>query len=208
MEVRPFAHGLGYGLAFCQIMEVNNPCCVGGDPVRISVLIDGWSTVMAHSMIFLVSLALGIVMPSSTTAAEPAVVEQAADQSVETALADARRALEIAKLEHRLYVQVDYPRERRCLDSRIKIISAEIDALKDRVREYEKYHRSRYSKPFLTSLQECRLALLDAELRLKDARAEQSALYRFHSDRTRLFELKEEAARARVVTLDKIRYGS
>ncbi|MBN1854558.1 MAG: DUF4200 domain-containing protein [Pirellulales bacterium] len=176
-----------------QALEVQISFVVGGRPVFS----------MASRFAPLLSILIfGAVGLSSAPATEIDT-----GQSVETALADARRALEIAQIEQRLYLEVEYPKKQRCLDAQIELLSAEIDALKEQIREYEKFHRSRYSRPFLTSLQECKLALLDAELGLKDARADRSSLRRFHSDRMRLYELKVGSARARVVALDQIQYG-
>ena len=151
----------------------------------------------------LVLLAMGSLLSSPASAAD-----LTAGQSLDAALTEARRALEIAKIEMRLYLQVEYPKERRCLDAQIELLSAEIDALKERAREYQRLQRSRSSRPFLTSLQEIELALLDAKLRLKDVRADRTALHRFHPDCTRLHELRVETARARVVALDHLRHGS
>jgi len=169
------------------------PHLVGGRPVD--------SMILRFAPLWLV-LVLGSVLPSSALA-----VDLADGQSLDAVLAEARRALEIAKLELRLYTQVEYPRERRCLDAQIEILAAEVDALTERLREYEKFHRSRTSRPFLTSIQETKLSLLAAELRLKDAREERNTLHRFHPDRSRLFELKVESARARVVALDQLWNG-
>lgn len=128
-------------------------------------------------------------------------------QSPEEALADARRVLEIAKIELRIYQQVEFPRKRRHLDAEVTLLTAEVDALKRRVREYKGFRRSRYSHSLLISLQDAELALLDAKLSLTDAREERSAYRRFHSDRCRLYLLKAGAARARVVALDRLTYG-
>lgn len=152
-----------------------------------------------------VSLFMSAVLASPLASAETITLPRG--QTIDDALADARRSLEIANLELRLYRQVEFPRKQRQLSSEIQLVSAEIRALQHRVREYKGFHRSRYSAPFLVSLQIAELALLDAELHLKDLRAEQNAHRRFHADHARLFELKAAAARSRVVRLDRLRNG-
>ena len=52
------------------------------------------------------------------------------------------------------------------------------------------------------SFENTKLALLDAQLRLKDLQAELFALRRFHSDRCRMLELKVYQARAYLVNLE------
>ena len=116
--------------------------------------------------------------------------------------AAARRALEMAKIELRLYHQVEYPRERRHLDSQIKLTQAEIAAYKERLREYRPFDRFSTGRPLLVPIQDLKLCLLEAELRLRDLWAERSALVRFHSDQWRLLELKAHEARLRVAALE------
>lgn len=115
---------------------------------------------------------------------------------------NARRALEAAQLELRLYLQVDYPRELRYLDSAITLTQAEIDARERRLRQYEPFTRFSIDNPFPYTLEQERLGLLDAELRLKDLKAERFALVRFHADHWRLLELKVQDARARLLAIE------
>ena len=127
---------------------------------------------------------------------------RAEDDSFEMLRTNARRELEIAKLELRLYLQVEYPRELRHLDSEIKLTDAEIKAREERLREYRPFDKFQLGQPFLVTLQHERLGLLDAQLRLKDLKAERFALVRFHSDHARLLELRAMDARARLAELE------
>ena len=115
---------------------------------------------------------------------------------------NARRALEIAKLELRLYLQVEYPRELRHLDAAILFTTAEVNAVRERLRAYGPFSRFDVGDPFLLSIQEDKLCLLDAELRLQDLKDERCALVRFHSDHARLLELKAQDARDRLVQIE------
>jgi hypothetical protein len=53
------------------------------------------------------------------------------------------------------------------------------------------------------TIQDVRMCLLDAELRLKDLRAERNNLIRFHSDEWRLLEIRAYEARVRVAELER-----
>jgi hypothetical protein len=152
------------------------------------------------SFIFLIATSASVSLPAQT-------VELLPGQSLDDALLAARRDLEVANIELRLYRQVEFPRKRREFDAQVKIVLAEVDSFKRLVREYKSFNVSRYSNAFLFSRQRAELALLDAELRLKNLREERSAFRRFHTDHCRLYELKVEAARARVLALDRLRYG-
>lgn len=114
----------------------------------------------------------------------------------------ARHALEIAKLELRLYRQVEYPREKRHLEATIQLTRAEVKMLRRRIRAYHPFDQFEIGKPLLVTLQNTKLALLAAELRLEDIQAELTALRRYHSDRCRLLELKVYEARARVAQIE------
>ena len=116
-------------------------------------------------------------------------------------VADAARALEVAKLEYRLFRQVEYPREDRRLAAQIKLTRAEVESFRRRVREYKQFDRFQTGKPLFVTLENARLHLLEAELRLRDLKAELSALRRFRSDRCRLLELKVQRAHAQLVRL-------
>jgi hypothetical protein len=117
--------------------------------------------------------------------------------------AAARRDLEIAKLELRHYLQVEYPRQKRHLDAQIQLTEAEVRALRDRLREYRPFDRFSTGGALFVTIQDARMCLLDAELRLDDLRAERNHLIRFHSDQWRLLEIRAYEARARVAELER-----
>jgi hypothetical protein len=117
--------------------------------------------------------------------------------------AAARRELELAKIELRHYVQVEYPRLRRHLDADIRLTEAEIRDYKVRLREYRPFDRFSTGSPFTITLQELRMCLLAAELRLRDLWAERSALVRYHSDEWRARELIVHEARLRVAAIEE-----
>ena len=137
---------------------------------------------------------------SSTTLAQNVVNER--DDSFEIARHEARHELELAKLELRLYLQVEYPRQRRHLDAQIKLAQAEVDAYEERLREYRPFDRFSTGRPLLVPIQDLRLCLLEAELHLRDLQAERSTLTRFHSDEWRVLELRVEQARLRLALLE------
>jgi hypothetical protein len=127
---------------------------------------------------------------------------QAQTDALQVEIANTRRALEMANLELRLYLQVDYPRELRHLDSAIELTQAELDAAKERLRAYGPFTHFDTGQPFLLSIQEDQHCQLDAELRLRDLKAERDALVRFHSDQARLLELKAQDIRDHLVQLE------
>jgi len=123
-------------------------------------------------------------------------------ESIQIQRRSLRRALEIAQLELRQYLEVEYPRELRHLDSAIRLTQAEVEAVRDRLRAYGPYSRFSTGQPFLLSIQEDKLCLLEAELRLQDFKDERCALMRFHSDHWRLLELKVQDIRDHLVQLE------
>jgi hypothetical protein len=73
---------------------------------------------------------------------------------------------------------------------------------KERLHEYSPFDRFSVGRPFSVTLQETRMCLRDAELRLRDLWAERNALIRFHSDEWRLLEMNVQEARVRVAELE------
>ena len=114
----------------------------------------------------------------------------------------ARRDLELAKMELRHYWQVEYPRQQRHLNAAIELTEAEIRDYRERLHAYRPFDRFSLGQPFLVTLQELRMCLRDAELRLRDLWAERNALVRFHSDDWRFLEMKVYEARLRVAELE------
>jgi hypothetical protein len=114
----------------------------------------------------------------------------------------ARRELELAKFEFRNYWQMDYPRIRRHLDAQIQLTEAEIRNYKERLRQYRPFDRFSTGSPFTITLQELRMCVLDAELRLRDLFAERSNLVRFRTAEWRDLELRVHEARLRVAEIE------
>jgi hypothetical protein len=127
---------------------------------------------------------------------------RAQDESYVAARAAARRDLMLAKLELRNYQQVEYPRLRRHLQAQIDLTEAEIRAYKRQLHEFRPFNRFSVGQPFTVTIEEIRLALLEAELRLRDLWAERNALIRFHSDDWRVLEMKVRDARLRVAEIE------
>jgi hypothetical protein len=126
----------------------------------------------------------------------------AQDPAHQAARMQARGELELAKQELRHYWQIDYPRQRRYLDAQIQLTEREIRNYKERLRAYEPYSRFSTGQPFLVTLQELRMCLLDAELRLRDLWEERLALMRLHSTQWRVLEQNVHQARLRVAELE------
>jgi hypothetical protein len=114
----------------------------------------------------------------------------------------ARRDLELAKMELRHYWQVEYPRQQRHLNAAIKLTQAEIRDYQERLRAYRPFTRFSTGDPFMITIQDTRMCLREAELRLRDLWAERNALVRYHSDQYRELELHVHEARLRVVELE------
>jgi hypothetical protein len=127
---------------------------------------------------------------------------RAQDENYAAARAAARRELMLTKLELRHYQQVEYPRLRRHLQAQIDLTEAEIRAYKRQLHEYRPFSRFSVGQPFTVTIEEIRLCLLEAELRLRDLWAERNALIRFHSDDWRFLEMKVHEARLRVAEIE------
>jgi hypothetical protein len=114
----------------------------------------------------------------------------------------ARRDLELAKMELRHYWQVDYPRQRRHLNAAIELTELEIRGYEERLREWGPFSRFSTGDAFWLTIQETRMCLREAQLRLRDLWAERNALVRFHSDQWRELEFQVHQARLRVAALE------
>jgi hypothetical protein len=117
-------------------------------------------------------------------------------------LAAARRELAVAKIEARHYWQVEYPRRRRELNAEITFADAELRAMKRLMREYGPFSLFSTGEPLFLPIQDLKLCILDAELRLRALRDERINLVRFHSEEGQLLDLRVADARARVVALE------
>jgi hypothetical protein len=129
-------------------------------------------------------------------------VSHAHEENYAQARAAARHELMLAKMELRHYWQVEYPRLRRHLQAQIDLTEAEIRAYKRQLHEFQPFSRFSLGQPFTVTIEEIRLCLLEAELRLRDLWAERNALVRFHSDDWRALEMKVHAARLRVAEIE------
>ncbi len=133
----------------------------------------------------------------------PVAGATAQDMSTEADRRAARRELELAKMDLRHYWQVEYPRQQRHLNAAIELTKLEIRDLELRLREYRPYTRFSTGDPFMITIQNTRMCLREAELRLRDLWAERNALVRFHhSDQWRELEMRVHEARLRVVELE------
>jgi hypothetical protein len=146
------------------------------------------------SLVFPAAFALASMVP---------LIGAAQEDSTYAARMAARRDLELAKMELRHYWQIEYPRQQRHLNAAIEMTEAEIRDYRARLREYGPFDRFSLGQPFLVTLQELRMRLRDAELRLRDLWAERNALVRFHSDEWRILELAVQDARLRVAKLEE-----
>jgi hypothetical protein len=144
----------------------------------------------------LLFVAIAVIGVSSSASQAQEAVDRAARL-------EARRDLELAKMELRHYWLVEYPRQQRHLNAAIRLTEAEIRDYRERLRAYQPFNRFSYGQPFLVTLQEVRMCLREAELRLQDLWAERNALARGHSDHWRLLEVRAFEARLRVAELER-----
>jgi hypothetical protein len=114
----------------------------------------------------------------------------------DVAIAAARRNLELAQLKLRLYERDEYPRQLGQVERAIEMQRAKIESFRRRVREYEQFDKFSYSGPLFLTLEDARLDVVSAELRLRELEDERFLLIRSRSDRSRLMQLEIEAAAA------------
>lgn len=154
---------------------------------------------MLKKMILLIGCCVGISILTDATTCE--AVPREAEKQLSQAIADARRAIEAAEIRLRLYENVEYPRQVRKMEREIALTSAEVDRYRELLAEYKQITYRTIPEPLIVTRQSTELALLEAELRLKDLREENLALIRFHADQHRLYELEIESAEARLRAL-------
>jgi hypothetical protein len=140
---------------------------------------------------------LAIAVICSTSVSVPAqdaayVLERAA----------ARRELYLAKVDFRNYWQIEYPRIRRQLDAQIDLTEAEVRVYKERLRLFRPFDRFSTGSAVAWSLQDMRMCLMEAELRLRDLWAERNNLVRFRTPEWRELELRLHDARVRVAEIE------
>jgi hypothetical protein len=114
----------------------------------------------------------------------------------DAAIAAARRQLEMAQLKLRLYERDEYPRQLGQVERTLEMQRAKLESFRRRVREYEQYDKWQYSAPLFATLEDARLDVLAAELRLRELEDERFLLIRSRSDRSRMLELEIDAAAA------------
>jgi len=127
-------------------------------------------------------------------AAKAQGVPPKAEKQLAAAIADARRAVEVAQLRLRHYDRVEYPRRQRQLEADIAMTVAEVAKYRALLAEYKQISFRTIPEPLIISRQTTELALLGAELRLRDLRDENLLLIRYRSDQYRLYQLEVEAA--------------
>ena len=117
-------------------------------------------------------------------------------------MAAARRALAAAKIEARLYWQIDYQCQRRELNAAIEFTDEEVQTLRRNLRSFGPFNPFAYGQRASFAVSDARLCLKDAEVRLRSLIDERNNLVRFHSDQLALLELNVAEARDRVVALE------
>jgi hypothetical protein len=116
--------------------------------------------------------------------------------------ASARRELQLAKIDFRNYWQIEYPRFRRQLDAQIELTEGEIKIYKERLRMFRPFDRFSTGSAVTWELQNLRMCLREAELRLRDLWAERNNLIRFRTPEWRELELRVHDARLRVAEIE------
>lgn len=114
----------------------------------------------------------------------------------------AERELEIAVLQLRRYERLEYPLRLRRLESMIELTEAEVASFERQVAEYAGFDKFVGSAPLFQSLEQARLNLIDAQLRLDDAQQERRLLERHHADQRRLYALQIESAHAALARVE------
>jgi hypothetical protein len=117
--------------------------------------------------------------------------------------AAARRELHLAKIEFRDYWQIEYPRIRRELDALIELTEAELRIHKERLLWYRPFDRFSTGSAVEWSLQDLRMCIREAELRLRDLWVERNNLIRFRTPQWRELELRLHDARMRVAAIER-----
>jgi hypothetical protein len=145
--------------------------------------------------LMLLSLAISVIC-----SAPLAVCAQTTSYAQERAAA--RRELYLAKVDFRNYWQIEYPRIRRQLDAQIDLTEAEVRIYKERLRLYRPFDRFSTGSAVAWSLQDMRMCLMEAELRLRDLWAERNNLVRFRTAEWRDLELRVHDARVRVAEVE------
>ena len=147
---------------------------------------------MTSSLILALGLLAGVADSAEPRQEKLPVPPKSSDSLAD--LAQRQRLLQIAKIELRLYERVEHPTRIRRLETEAKLARAEHESAVRLFRKYDSYHRSKYSNPFLVTLESARLAVTETKLRLDELKQEKCLAVQFHPDRLRLFQLRVEAA--------------
>jgi hypothetical protein len=130
---------------------------------------------------------------------------QAQESQYDQERASARRDLYLAKVDLRNYWQIEYPRIRRQLNAQIDLTEAEVRIYKERLRLFRPFDRFSTGSAVTWSLQDLRMCLMEAELRLRDLWAERNNLVRFRTAEWRELELRVHDARVLVAEIEAAR---
>ncbi len=143
-------------------------------------------------------LAIGVAALFVSFRPEIALAQEAADPAE---IAAARRALAAAKIEARLYSQVEYQCQKRELDAAIRISDEEVRTMRRQLRAYGPFHAFAYGQQPNFEYRNARLFLVEAETRRRLLIAERNDLARSRTDQMALENLNVAAARARLIDL-------
>jgi hypothetical protein len=90
----------------------------------------------------------------------------------------------------------EHPRQLAQVKRAIEMQRAKLESFHRRVREFEQFDKFEYSAPLFITLEDARLDVIAAELRLRELEDERFLLIRSRSDRSRLMQLEIEASAA------------
>jgi hypothetical protein len=101
---------------------------------------------------------------------------------------------ELRDLEWRLYERVDFPLRVRRLDTEIKIAEARLKSLEKLLAEYMTFQKFSPGdgNPLTLTVEDTKLQIMEAKLRLADMREERLLLDRYKDDQRRLYDLRRE----------------
>jgi hypothetical protein len=143
-------------------------------------------------------LAIGVAALFVSFNLDSALAQTAADPAE---IAAARRALAAAKIEARLYSQIEYQCQKRELDAAIRVSDEEVRTMRRQLRAYGPFHPFAYGQLPNFEYRNARLCLAEAETRRRLLIDERNDLARNRGDQLALLNLNVAEARARLVEL-------
>ncbi len=148
-------------------------------------------------LFLLMVFAFGFGRAGTAEAADSPELAAADSPEVAAARGDVQRA------QWRLvqYDRVEFPLELRRLEDAIRLTAAETESLERRITAYEPFTRVKYGSPVFVTLENLRLALLEAELRHRRQVDEKCLLVRLRPARRDMLALELVAAESRLATL-------